>query len=506
MRRKSARLTFARGGAIKTLASTAVALVCAAVATFSVFSPVRVLPADANSGPPWEEGMTADGIYSVHEDSVLEVQSERLVFDINTLPSLSKGQIYDASVTAEYTFHNPTDEYVTTTMAFPFGQKPYYAEDLSVAYIENPILVNGQPIEYEVRHTYGIFTEFYESVSEIRDDYVADEFFRPDLPVTIYTAKVNFTDSADMDGRVAFRLDRAPVIGEGTCCIGPFSYSNSDDRYTVWEVLSSGESVVFYVLGEDVPLDEWEWFTSAWSDRADDHIEVSSDITFTTSKSTLGELIFSNYSDDYGISRMDWYNGIMLNKLSVEYGRFPYLSWYSPLDISPQEFNAWYVYETTVAPRSSFTNSVTAPLFPTIHFNYEPRIYEFVYYLSPAAGWADFGRLEIVVNTPYYIQGSFSSDNVTFESVQGGYSASSDGLPEGELTFALCFVGTPEWASYYVSGKVTPYALVYVVIIGLPVLGLILVAIAIGIVIRLHGKKKARNSLNSQENHGLKDD
>ena len=167
MRIKSARMSCAKGATVIKLSAAAVAVVCASSALFWLISPVRVLSAAANSGPPWEEGVTADGIYSLHEDSVLEVQSEVLTFDISSLPSdIAEGRSYDARVTAEYTFYNPTDEYVTTAMAFPFGIRSYYAEELDVAQISDPIKINGKTADYEIRHTYGKYGEFESVMSD----------------------------------------------------------------------------------------------------------------------------------------------------------------------------------------------------------------------------------------------------------------------------------------------------------------------------------------------------
>lgn len=54
MRIKSARLSCAKGATVIKLSAAAVAVVCASSALFWLISPVRVLSAAANSGPPWE--------------------------------------------------------------------------------------------------------------------------------------------------------------------------------------------------------------------------------------------------------------------------------------------------------------------------------------------------------------------------------------------------------------------------------------------------------------------
>lgn len=61
-------------------------------------------------------------------------------------------------------------------------------------------------------------------------------------------------------------------------------------------------------------------------------------------------------------------------------------------------------------------------------------MYDYTYLLSPAQTWAEFGNLEIVINTPYYLHESSLSG---FEKTETGYAYSQDGLPEGDLTFEL---------------------------------------------------------------------
>ena len=78
---------------------------------------------------------------------------------------------------------------------------------------------------------------------------------------------------------------------------------------------------------------------------------------------------------------------------------------------------------------------MTAPIYPTMNTRYEPPIYEYTYLLSPAKTWAEFGDLDIVVNTPYYM--TVSGGLFHFEQMENGYRTSIDGLPEEELMFIL---------------------------------------------------------------------
>ena len=106
-----------------------------------------------------------------------------------------------------------------------------------------------------------------------------------------------------------------------------------------------------------------------------------------------------------------------------------------------ENFLIWYTYDVEVAPNGSIVNSVTAPIFPSIDYAYDPLVYEYKYFLSPAAGWQSFGKLEIVINTEYYVTGT----SVSFDKTEGGYVATLDGLPSKELSFSMCTEQDPRY-------------------------------------------------------------
>ena len=81
-------------------------------------------------------------------------------------------------------------------------------------------------------------------------------------------------------------------------------------------------------------------------------------------------------------------------------------------------------------------------MYPDANVRYEPPIYTYNYLLSPAKTWADFGNLDIIVNTPYYM--TESGGDFSFEKTETGYQTSLDGLPEGELTFTLSEAAKPK--------------------------------------------------------------
>jgi len=107
-----------------------------------------------------------------------------------------------------------------------------------------------------------------------------------------------------------------------------------------------------------------------------------------------------------------------------------------------ENFLRWYEYEISIPAGGTITNTVTAPIYPGMNTRYEPPIYMYTYLLSPATTWAEFGKLDIVVNTPYYL--TESGGEFSFEKTETGYQTSLDGLPEGELEFTLSESAKPK--------------------------------------------------------------
>ena len=129
----------------------------------------------------------------------------------------------------------------------------------------------------------------------------------------------------------------------------------------------------------------------------------------------------------------------------------------------------WYEYEITVAPSQRIVNTVTAPIYPDVYFNYEPQIYDYYYTPSPEFNWSKFGTLDVVINTPFHllnynILGEFGKTGT-------GYKASSiDNLPTDYLHFELSTSENPEkveddgsiwvWLALIAMVLVLPFALI----------------------------------------------
>jgi len=417
----------------KLIAAVTTAVLCIFTATVCVNS---AAPVFANSGAPWEEGVTQSGVHSVHENSVLQVQSEKLIFKFDKpVYSTDETERYNSSVTAEYTFYNPTDETVNTTMAFPNRRKEYGYSDEKYIKPVDPITVNGEAVQYTVRHTYGTYNDFAEDVLKIKDDYLTTDFYKPDLPVTEYVFKTNIGDN---NGHASFRAKMPQDDSNRYFC------ETDGDGYFTYNA-DNGYRFSIFVLGEDNgSLANLKWSATRYDYRVGRNMPIDGSVTFEkkTAPTTLKEYFLRTYDAKGDVSEMDWYNAAFerINKNGVYAG--------SGIVLRDYDFTEWYVYETTVAAKSTFTNAVTAIMYPRVYRNYDPDLYGYTYYLSPAQSWAAFGTLMVEVQTPMYMQGIVenpSDTNNKFIKTETGYRAEFSELPDGELEFSL---STAEKAVY----------------------------------------------------------
>ena len=411
-----------------------ISLICAVVLLFSMFS----IPASANSRAQVWRGTDANGVVFRDGDVPIQVESELLTFDLPTLPYVKYRDAesflaYDSKVTAEYTFYNPTDMTITATLLFPFGTRPeyaYYSQKYAADELDiHGVYVNGEKINADVRYTDYSSLHFNtdEQLATLSDEFIVDDFYTPDLTVTKYSYEIvgQKSKSAYFNIEVAsLGKDRVIVLKNGR--LGGHikdngNFSMSDSSADENEKLT----VFFYVLGRPLttPPD------AGWYERNGTAPDTKTDGKFTylgTESSTLRDLIFNEYDAACGVSEVDWYNACIANIKSKEEVQG------TTRAVSAVYFGSlmrWYEYEITLQPGEKIKNTVTAPMYPQIEAWDQPYEYNYTYLLSPASGWADFGRLDIVINTPY----EMSETNLEgFEKTENGYRLTRDGLPTDE--------------------------------------------------------------------------
>lgn len=383
----------------------------------------------ANSAPKFFRGADAYGAIVTEENCPITVESELLTFDIPEFPTSGSNPGYKASVTAEYTFFNPADYTVTARLEFPFGIAPDYGTDRNDL-TKYDITVNGAAIDKKVRHTFNAaFTQFEleRDLPKIVDGFKDDSFFKPDLPVTKYVYEVTDYDKENSMTTVAFDCV-TPYSGRFFLKDMDYCLGRTNGYRSTHPAYLGGNEITLYIFGEDFKP-QWKFY----QDRDCRHYASGEIELKTTERMTLKELAAAVAPNIENLSEEDWYNAF------IDDLTFNGTSDYNPVIKSVQALGAgrgtlmrWYEYEITIPPHEEIVNTVTAPIYPNIDEHAKPPVYDYTYLLSPAQGWADFGSLEVVVNTPYYLR-----DNDNFEKTENGYKASFDGLPDGELNFTL---------------------------------------------------------------------
>lgn len=409
-------------------------------------------PAHANSAQRHWSGTNSTGSLVKDKNCPLVVDKELLTFDVQEFPknfynSTEEFLAYTGKVTAEYTFRNPADYTVTATLVFPFGDLPHYGE-----YIYDPpadkytaasdtekygVTVDGESIEATVRHTLkdrGAPFSLDVDMPKLTDGYIADSFFRPDLPVWVQQYSVEGIDPENQAATAAFVLREDPTKTRVLWEEGSGMTSLKDGfRLSGWT--KNGDTLTVYIFGER-PKDGISWVlyeNGACEERIEGNITLKH-----AEQMTFRDHAFKEYDNSSGISENDRYNAqvAFLNAGSQKWWRGGIYTERSAFSLM-----RWYEYTLTLGPGQTLTNTVTAPLYPAIDAGYAPSIYTYTYLLSPAKTWAQFGELKIVVNTPYYMT---ENDPGSFSKTEKGYELTLPGLPEKELTFTLSEADRPK--------------------------------------------------------------
>lgn len=408
------------------------------ISTFSV-------PAYANSAQRRWSGTDATGAIVTDEACPIVVEHELLTFDIGQFPEtyyqdVNEYMAYSGTVTAEYTFYNPADYTVEATLVFPFGAIPDYGgfrvQESQYADTEkHDITVNGVPIHKTLRHTlksWGGQFELDEDLALLHNGFVEDDFYSPEMPVTSYAYMPADIDNENYRNSAYVTF----VVSEDPTKTKVYMEAQNGGRTLEGAVelggwVTAGESFVVNVIGE--PLNQMP----VWKFYENGTCETEIDVTMTLVKNetvTLKEFLLQQYDPASGILDYDWYNAMVASLNCYEWEHGAILGSEISFDIT-RRLMRWYEYEISIGPGERIVNTVTAPIYPDINGSFKPPLYEYTYLLSPAQTWADFGALDIVVNTPYYMTLSGPEE---FRYNNPGYELHLPGLPEGELTFTLC--------------------------------------------------------------------
>lgn len=349
---------------------------------------------------------------------------------------------------------------------FPFGYYPEYGpeeydeENQVYKRIDDTakfdIKINDKEIKKNLRHSlyYSDFDfDIHKEMSFLIDGYIKDDFYSPELPVTKYVYEISEVDKKLYNREVA-RIEIPAFDGKRRYYLEQsYGFTTNDKGNTRMDInAENGKEIELYVMGEPVKdLPKWKFYESSSNESK----EIKGEIKLkSTSKMTFKEFALTSYDKGGQILESDWYNIIveLYKQATVENSGAIFTSVYDTRE-RLKSLLRWYEYEITLAPGEKITNTIEAPMYPTIDEEYDPGVYRYNYLLSPASTWAKFGNLNVDINTPFYL---IDNSQDGFTKTQKGYNFKANGLPEGELRFSLSTVEKPERKSnigtFYILG------------------------------------------------------
>lgn len=447
----------------------------------------------ANSAQRYWRGSNSFGVVSADGDCPLEVESEKLTFNVDSLPDIyGKNGDYNASVTAEYNFCNHTDMEVTANLIFPYVTATavdYYGDFKALP--KGKILINGKTADVKDRFTYcpSVYEFNLTDLKKVRDFYDESGFFKRGLPVTRYSFTVTELDETGKNSPYA-AIKISTLDNKKYALSKSNGYSYNNNMVSLGAFVGLGDTVEVEVYGNGASLNESDWtFYSNGGEKK----EISGKMTLkTVEQTTYGDLVFKNYSEDSGVSRVDWFNAVTDYMISG-YGSNGYVltEYLGNLNINSTFSNdlmRWYEYDLTVPAYGRVVNSVTAPLLPDLNMAYEPSVYEFTYLSSPAKTWKSFGTLTVEIKTPYFV---VWSDEWT--KTDGGYTRSYATLPDEEIKFTLSESESPMLKDGYRDGGFFAMMVFgFIFIFGVYVLPLMVPVVIVIIVIVVNYKRSRK--------------
>ena len=280
------------------------------------------VPIQANSAQRHWSGTDSTGALVKDKSCPLVVDKELLTFDVQEFPknyynSIEEFLAYTGKVTAEYTFRNPADYTVTATLVFPFGNLPHYGEyiydsptDKYTAVSDTEkygVKVNGKLIKATVRHTLkyrGTPFSLDEDMPKLTDGYIADSFFRPDLPVWVQQYSVEGISAENQVATAAFVL-REDSSKTRVLWAEKNGIATLKDGIRISGWTKTGDTLTVYIFGEP-PKDGIAW--SLYENGACKK-EIAGNITLKHSEQmTFRDFVFREYDNSSDISESDWYN------------------------------------------------------------------------------------------------------------------------------------------------------------------------------------------------------
>ena len=355
---------------------------------FSLFAIFSFVSANANSGIRKIQ-TNSYGLINV-KDNPIEVLKEDLIFDLYS---------NSATVSAEYTFHNQSDDDITAELLFPVG----IANLNGIAQVYSPsVYVNSSKIETKMRLMPLHKNEIVDNLKDLSDDYtetILDNYIIYKCKLT-NPSNVNLTDLRISGGYILSDLYSIDFDELNKYLDNSSTQLTSTYAQKSFYVLAKGE----YTITSDNGSVEYSTTLSSKQELVKDYF---------ASNSTLYRDLYEYYED------VDVYN-IYVYQGSTEMYNL--------------ELCAVIDYNIDIAANSDCVNKVTTNMEYIENHAYKSTVYEIDYYVSPAKTFRSFKNLNIYLNTDMYLIDS----TVDFvDQKDGTYKISYEELIDNDIFIAI---------------------------------------------------------------------
>lgn len=431
--------------------------------------------ASANSAPAYWEGSPAQGVFTADPACPVRVLHETLTIRLEELPEMSYPSAeafaeYRSSVTAAYTFYNPTASDLTARLFFPFGRRPDFARDEGAeGYFDDAarydVRVGEDAVPRRIRYTYSSgFSDFdLSDISRLHDDKKRDGIWTEEAICRTHVFDVGAENEETLVKlTLSYNPARTAILARSASSWG---VENGD-----LTLYLSSEDPSFISFGNPPEVRSAE----AVKEEVVWEVAAGIPLSFRTEDAPFGE--FAEALRPAQVEEVDWFHALAdcMEDRASRYGVIV------SGELSEGELARWYDYTLGFPAGETVSNAVTAPFYPDYITSSR---YRYAYLLSPARLWADFGELEINVLTDFEIE-DFS---LQMEKTENGYYGKRQGLPLEEFTFSVYGGGIQEEAPplllYFV------YFLLGVYVLRLPAA---LIALPVAFAVRAVGRRKAR--------------
>lgn len=396
----------------------------------------------ANSGPVYWNGYPSTEMFSIDENSPIQVTGENLIFDFLDQDNFSN--TVTGKVTASYEMANPTAEVQSVQMAFPFVGRPDHFKPNDIV-----IKADQQVLAYDLY--FGNEVNSY--VNSSKEDQLASFDFEKIVSSITYQPYKAKNFSENEIGKL-YSIDVKPTTDERVNILIDFQFNSEKTKIFTKGFNSYGYNgqtteisafcfepmtLEIFVLGEDIDFNI--------SGSLAGKIEEKTDLfAYEISTNEVGvkpyilNLINNSPYEEMGevAAEQQLYN---LYAKAFDHSFAQYMGYSSEYDLLEKVNNErifTVVYTVEFPPDSKKEVSVSYEATGTMDKrNTVTPLYTFDYILNPARNWDDFKNLKIMIITPEQAPHIVESNIKLEKQANNVYIVNLAELPNNDFSFTL---------------------------------------------------------------------